>query len=45
MNSYKVKIGTDSSNYFQYDIPRIGVDFEDCWNYESVKIYEPEAIV
>ena len=36
MTSMKLRLGTDSSNYFEYDIDNIGANFEDCWNYESV---------
>ena len=36
VTSMKLRLGTNASNYFEYNLPNIGSSFEGCWNYESV---------
>lgn len=38
ITSLKLRLGTDASNYFEWDIDNIGSAFDDCWNYESVEL-------
>lgn len=40
ITAMKLRLGQDSSNYFEYNISNIGPSFEDCWNYESVILSE-----
>lgn len=44
ITSMKLRIGEDSSNYFEYAIPHVGAEWEDCWSYESVIVSEPDGI-
>lgn len=45
VTALKIRVGNDSSNYQEYDVPHVGTDFEDCWSYESVILAEPSATV
>lgn len=45
IDAMKIRVGEDASNYYEYDIPRIGSLYEDCWNYESVELNNPDATV
>lgn len=40
VSSLKLRLGTDASNYFEYTLTNYGSAFEDCWNFESVKLTE-----
>lgn len=38
ITAMKLRLGTDASNYFEWDIDNIGSAFDSCWNYESVEL-------
>jgi hypothetical protein len=40
MQSMKFRAGVDDENYYERSIPRIGLEYEDCWNRESVQLYK-----
>lgn len=40
MSTFKLRIGQDSSNFYEYTITNKGAPFEDCWNLESVILNE-----
>lgn len=44
LSSMKLRIGTDASNYFEYNLPNVGAAFEDCWNYESAILNQYDDI-
>lgn len=44
VDAMKVRIGTDASNYFEYDNPRVGLNWIDCWHYESVDMEEGQVV-
>jgi hypothetical protein len=35
--SIKYRVGNDAGNYYEWETPIQGVNFEDCWNYDSFK--------
>lgn len=45
ISSLKIRIGTDSSNYWEWNIPRVGENYEDCWNYESIRLKRHDELV
>lgn len=45
ITAFKVRIGQDASNYHEYNIPNIGVDYDDHWSYESVVLQYPSVTV
>ena len=40
-----LRIGTNSSNYFEYPITHVGNDREDCWLFENVELLYPTTTV
>lgn len=45
VDSFKIKLWNDSSNYREWNINKAWIDQDDCWNYENVKINEYDNIV
>jgi len=43
VSALKLRVGTDGSNYYQYNISHVGEEFEDCWSFESALLAEPES--
>lgn len=39
----KVRIGADSSNYFEYSLANIGASFDGCWNLDSAVLLDPTS--
>lgn len=44
ISGMKIRVGGDSSNYFEYTIANVGVAFEACWNFESAKLSEYTSV-
>lgn len=38
-------MGNDASNYYEWSSIWVGINNEDCWNYENFKILEPDVVV
>ncbi|MDR0608023.1 MAG: hypothetical protein LBG52_06915 [Candidatus Peribacteria bacterium] len=36
----KLRIGQDEDNYLEWNIEKIGSEYEDCWNWEAVRLYK-----
>lgn len=44
IDNFNLRIGTDSSNYYEYSNPRVGLNWIDCWHYESFDIDNPVTV-
>jgi len=40
ISEFKVRIGSDSSNYYEFDVTNIWIGYEICWNYETHKFID-----
>ena len=45
MDMFKIRIGQDTSNYFERSIEKIGLDYEAHRSLESILLKEPHAVV
>ena len=45
MSKLTLRLGTNASNYFEYNNPHIWSDWEDCWMYETISLKYPDATV